>query len=100
MSAERNSNQQGQQEPPQQEGELWIELGKDQNSLTPWELLRTMQSLKFELQSIKVDNLRERKNQHKLNKFLLQNLTEMKQNPVHTSSIMMRKTYKDKRDKE
>ena len=71
MSAETNSIQQGKHEPPQHEGELWPELGKYQKTLTPLHLLRTMQSLKSELQSIKVDNLRERKTQHELNEVLL-----------------------------
>ena len=71
MSAEWNSSQQGQKEPPQWEGELWAELGKYQNTLTSSKLLRTIQCSKYEWESIKVDNLRERQNQHELKKALL-----------------------------
>ena len=42
-----------------------------------------MQSLKYELQSINVDNLRDRNIQHELNVVLLQNLTKFRQNPAH-----------------
>ena len=59
-----------------------------------------MQTLKSELQSIKEDNLKDRKTQHELNVVLLQNLTEIKQNPAHTLSNVVRRTYNKKGDKE
>ena len=64
MSTENNCSPQGQQEPPQQEGEPWVELDNDQKTIKPLELLKTMQSMKYELQSIKENKLKDRQAQH------------------------------------
>ena len=79
---------------------MWVDLDNDHKTITPLKILRTMQSLKSELQSIKEDNLKDRKTQHELNVVLLQNLTEIKQNPAHTLSNVARRTYNKKGDKE
>ena len=55
-----------------------------------------MQSLKSELQSIKADNLGDRKTKHELNVVLLHSLYGIKQNPTHTSSNVLRRNYKNK----
>ena len=59
-----------------------------------------MQSMKFELHSIKEDNLKDMQAQHKLNVVLSQNLTKIKQNPTHTSSNVVGGDYKNEGDKE
>ena len=78
---------------------MWVSLNDEEKMVTPLELLKNMQSLKYELHSFKANNLKDMQAQHELNVVLLQNLIESNQNPAHTSNNVMGGTYKQERGK-
>ena len=79
MSGEGNSFQEGNINPPQREGEIWVDLNDEQQTATASQVyLKTMQSLRDKLQSFKVDNMKENEEHQELNVVLLQILTKIK----------------------
>ena len=66
MNIEEDNNWKGRMNTPTPKGELVLELNSD--------ILKTMHSLQAELQSLREDNLNERKEQQAINEALLRNM--------------------------
>ena len=67
MNTEEDNSRQGRMKTPTPKGEIVVELNSD--------ILKTIHSLKAELQSLIEDILNERKEQEAINEALLRNMT-------------------------
>ena len=79
MNTKEDNSRQGKLNTPTQEAELVVELNSN--------ILKTIQSIRVDLQSFKDDNLNERKEQQAINKALLWNMTGgiPQGNPTHST---------------
>ena len=84
MNTEEDNSWQGRMNTPTPEAELMVELNSD--------ILKTIHSLQAELQSLREDNLNERKEQQAINEELLRKMTvgSLKVKPTQSTNSSKR----------